>query len=108
MANKCGVDAIPFVVLIGKDGNVDSIHVRGPKLKNRLTQLLGDPITSEVPADPTQPIPPGPAPRTGAKPGWGKQSRAVRQGAATPLSFLIMQALLAADLQAPADEETAV
>ena len=32
MATKYGVEAIPFVVLVGKDGNVDSIHVRGPKL----------------------------------------------------------------------------
>ena len=54
MAAKCGIHGIPFVVLIGKDGNVDSIHVRGTKLKNRLTQLLGEPITSEVPEDPTQ------------------------------------------------------
>jgi thiol-disulfide isomerase/thioredoxin len=58
MAAKCGVHSIPFVVLIGKDGNVDSIHVRGTKLKNRLTALLGEPITTEVPSDPTQPPPP--------------------------------------------------
>ena len=60
MASKCGVDAIPFVVLIGKDGNVDSIHVRGPKLKNALDAASGAPITTEIPADPTQPAPPGP------------------------------------------------
>jgi thiol-disulfide isomerase/thioredoxin len=54
MAVKCGVHGIPFVVLIGKDGNVDSIHVRGTKLKKRLTELLGQPITSAVPEDPTQ------------------------------------------------------
>jgi thiol-disulfide isomerase/thioredoxin len=57
MAAKCGVQGIPFVVLIGKDGKVDSIHVRGPKLKERLTALLGEPITTEVPADPTQAAP---------------------------------------------------
>lgn len=55
MAEKCGVDAIPFLVLIGKDGKVDSIHVRGPKLRARLVQLLGEPVTTEVPPDPTQP-----------------------------------------------------
>jgi thiol-disulfide isomerase/thioredoxin len=59
MAAKCGVHSIPFVVLIGKDGKVDSIHVRGSKLKSRLTALLGEPITTEVPADPTQPATPG-------------------------------------------------
>jgi thiol-disulfide isomerase/thioredoxin len=57
MAEKCGVHGIPFVVLIGKDGNVDSIHVRGAKLKKRLTELLGEPIASAVPEDPTQPRP---------------------------------------------------
>jgi thiol-disulfide isomerase/thioredoxin len=66
MAAKCGVDAIPFLVLIGPDGNVDSIHVRGPKLKARLTQLLGEPITTEVPADPTRPADAPPAGKTGA------------------------------------------
>ena len=44
MAAKCGVQGIPFVVLVGKDGNVDSIHVRGPKLRSRLTELLGDAV----------------------------------------------------------------
>jgi thiol-disulfide isomerase/thioredoxin len=43
MAAKFGVDAIPFIVLVGKDGKVDSLHVRGPKLQTRLTQLLGEP-----------------------------------------------------------------
>ncbi|ADB16157.1 Redoxin domain protein [Pirellula staleyi DSM 6068] len=53
-ARKCGVDAIPFIVLIGKDGKVDSIHVRGPKLKTKLTQLLGAPAApaSEPLAEP--------------------------------------------------------
>jgi thiol-disulfide isomerase/thioredoxin len=43
MAVKCGVDAIPFLVLVGKDGKVDSLHVRGPKLRSRLVALLGEP-----------------------------------------------------------------
>jgi thiol-disulfide isomerase/thioredoxin len=53
MAVKCGVDAIPFLVLVGKDGKVDSLHVRGPKLRSRLVALLGDPgdaPTAEKPA----------------------------------------------------------
>mgnify|MGYP000085465418 CR=1 FL=1 len=65
MAAKCGVDAIPFLVLIGKDGKVDSIHVRGPKLRARLVQLLGEPIPAEVPPDPTQPPAASPGNKTG-------------------------------------------
>jgi thiol-disulfide isomerase/thioredoxin len=67
MATKAGVASIPFVVLVGKDGKVDSIHVRGPKLRSRLMELLGDPITTEVPADPT-------VPSAKAKADGGKQS----------------------------------
>jgi thiol-disulfide isomerase/thioredoxin len=98
MAAKCGVDGIPFVVLIGKDGKVDSIHVRGAKLKQRLTQLLGEPITTEIPTDPTQPAAP---PR--AKSGAGKQSRLeAPRGGATPVALLLAQALFAADPPEPA------
>jgi thiol-disulfide isomerase/thioredoxin len=69
MPAKCGIDAIPFVALIGKDGKVDSIHVRGPRLEARLTELLGPPATAEVPADPTQPGAGGARPASGAPPG---------------------------------------
>ncbi len=41
-ANSLGIDGIPFVVLIGRDGNVADIHVRGPKLGENLEKLLGD------------------------------------------------------------------
>jgi thiol-disulfide isomerase/thioredoxin len=50
MAAKCGVDAIPFLVLVGKDGKVDSLHVRGPKLRSRLVALLGEETPAEKPA----------------------------------------------------------
>jgi thiol-disulfide isomerase/thioredoxin len=43
-----GVQAIPFVVLLDKEGNVDSLHLRGPKLEARLKELLGEP--AEKPA----------------------------------------------------------
>ncbi|MBC7854073.1 MAG: TlpA family protein disulfide reductase, partial [Pirellulaceae bacterium] len=43
-----GVQAIPFVVLLDKDGNVDSLHLRGPRLEARLKELLGEP--AEKPA----------------------------------------------------------
>lgn len=109
MAAKCGVQSIPFVVLIGRDGKVDSIHVRGVKLKNRLTQLLGEPATGEIPSDPTQggtapPVPPA------ARPADGKQSRSLPAKAeGTPASLLIAQALMGqALLLAEAAETPAV
>lgn len=90
MAAKCGVTSIPFVVLIGKDGKVDSIHVRGPKLGSRLKELLGDPITTEVPADPTQP--------GAARPTTGKQSRLISPfGAVLSAAIFISQTLFAAE-----------
>lgn len=41
MAQRCGVNAIPFVVLVGKDGKVDGIHMRGKRLGERLEKLFG-------------------------------------------------------------------
>jgi thiol-disulfide isomerase/thioredoxin len=103
MAARCGVRSIPFVVLIGKDGKVDSIHVRGPKLRSRLTQLLGEPVKSEIPTDPTQPGPPG------ARPAGGKQSRATQPGAAAnPVALLMTQALFAAAPVEPVAEDQAI
>jgi thiol-disulfide isomerase/thioredoxin len=59
MAKKYGVDAIPFIVLVGRDGNVDSLHVRGPKLGARLGKLLGGDApkteSSDPPADAATP-----------------------------------------------------
>lgn len=47
LAVQCGVDAIPFLVLVGRDGKVDAIHVRGEKLEKKLAELLG-PATEEA------------------------------------------------------------
>lgn len=44
LAKKCGVTAIPFVVLVGKDGNVRAIHVRGEELGERLAGIFGEPM----------------------------------------------------------------
>ncbi len=52
-----GVHAIPFVVLLDKEGNVDSLHLRGPKLEARLKELLGEPekpTTDEKPEKPAE------------------------------------------------------
>ena len=40
MARKCGVVSIPFVILVGRDGKVLGIHVRGPLLGERLAELF--------------------------------------------------------------------
>ncbi|MDB5336326.1 MAG: Redoxin domain protein [Planctomycetaceae bacterium] len=43
MANKYGVTGIPFTVLVGKDGNVMKMNVRGEALGEALEKLLGEP-----------------------------------------------------------------
>jgi thiol-disulfide isomerase/thioredoxin len=48
-AEKSGVDSIPFVVLVGRDGKVAGIHVRGPKLAKALEEMLAD--TETPPAE---------------------------------------------------------
>jgi thiol-disulfide isomerase/thioredoxin len=49
-AVKSGVDSIPFVLLIDREGKVDSIHVRGEKLEKALIAMLGEPKETEPPA----------------------------------------------------------
>ena len=56
-AVKCGVDSIPFVVLVGRDGKVAQIHVRGAKLEGAIKELLAK---GDAPADGAEP------PATGA------------------------------------------
>jgi thiol-disulfide isomerase/thioredoxin len=41
MAEKCGVEAIPFLVLVDRDGKASALHVRGPALGKKLEELLG-------------------------------------------------------------------
>ena len=41
MAKYYGVMGIPTLILVGKDGNVVSLHVRGPQLGAELAKLLG-------------------------------------------------------------------
>lgn len=47
-AKSSGVDSIPFVVLIGRDGKVAGIHVRGERLEKALEAMLAD---AEAPAE---------------------------------------------------------
>jgi len=43
LAVKYGVMGIPFTMLVGKDGKVIAMNVRGPKLGKALAELLGEP-----------------------------------------------------------------
>jgi thiol-disulfide isomerase/thioredoxin len=66
MADKCGVDAIPFLVLVDQQGNACALHVRGEKLEEKLAELLGPveepvqpaPSVEAIPAAPTVPAAP--------------------------------------------------
>ncbi|MFO0902002.1 MAG: redoxin family protein [Pirellulales bacterium] len=41
LVDQCGVESIPFVVLVGRDGRVLDLHTRGPALDERLAELFG-------------------------------------------------------------------
>ncbi len=57
MAAKCGVDAIPFLVLVNQEGNAIALHVRGEKLEEKLAELLGPVADPVSPAPGVQPAP---------------------------------------------------
>lgn len=40
LAKKIGIIAIPFIAILGKDGNVAAVHVRGRKLEAKIQELL--------------------------------------------------------------------
>ncbi len=66
-AVRCGVEAIPFIVLVDRQGNVAALHVRGPQLEKKLTEMLG------APSDPG----------TGAR--TGRPARAAARDGANPV-----------------------
>lgn len=61
-AVACGINSIPFIVLVDREGIVLAIHVRGEKLEEELAKLFGEgdsPATSEEsgeapPAEPSE------------------------------------------------------
>jgi thiol-disulfide isomerase/thioredoxin len=59
-AVRCGVEAIPFLVLIGRDGKVLALHLRGEQLGKKLEELFASPATQPpLPgAPPTRAAPP--------------------------------------------------
>ncbi len=48
LAEHYGVNAIPFIVLVGKDGKVIATDARGPKLHKHLEEIYGPPQTKEA------------------------------------------------------------
>jgi hypothetical protein len=47
LARSLVINAIPFTMLIGRDGNVAAIHVRGPALEPKVAELLAATPKSE-------------------------------------------------------------
>lgn len=43
MVARAGVDSLPYMVLVGADGNVAALHVRGSRLYEKLAEKLGEP-----------------------------------------------------------------
>ena len=82
LAVKCGIDAIPFIVLVDRDGKVNALHVRGEKLEQKLAQLLG-PVSE--PATPATPTPP--AGETGGR--CAAQTSRVRTGPDITFAFIV-------------------
>ena len=54
LAVQCGIDDIPFMVLVDPSGKVKDIHVRGAELDRQLAALLG-PVGPEAKTSPAQP-----------------------------------------------------
>lgn len=50
-AIRYGVRAVPFVMLVGRDGKVADIHVRGPQLAKRVEELLEMPSSKNASKD---------------------------------------------------------
>ena len=48
MADYYGVMGIPTLILVGKDGNVVSLHAQGPRLDKELARLLGPAEQTEL------------------------------------------------------------
>jgi thiol-disulfide isomerase/thioredoxin len=61
LAVKCGIEAIPFIVIVDREGNAAALHVRGPALDKKLAEMLG----------PAEPKPTREAPKDKAPPADG-------------------------------------
>jgi thiol-disulfide isomerase/thioredoxin len=65
LAVQCGVDAIPFVVLVDRDGKVKALHVRGEQLDRQLEAIFGPAAPAAKPTA-AQPATGQPKQRSGA------------------------------------------
>jgi thiol-disulfide isomerase/thioredoxin len=46
LAKRLGINAIPFLVLVGTDGKVAAVHVRGDRLAPSVRSMLGDGLSN--------------------------------------------------------------
>jgi hypothetical protein len=46
IAKRLGINAIPFLVLIGADGKVAAVHVRGDRLAPSVRSMLSDGLSN--------------------------------------------------------------
>ena len=54
-AVRYGVESLPFLVLVDRDGTVAAIHLRGPEIHTKVKELLAlarDPLNGEPPSQP--------------------------------------------------------
>jgi thiol-disulfide isomerase/thioredoxin len=51
LAVACGVQSIPFLVLLDAEGKVVALHVQGEKLAEKLAELLGPANAAPAPAE---------------------------------------------------------
>jgi thiol-disulfide isomerase/thioredoxin len=72
LAQRYGVESIPFVVLLNRDGVVVDLHLRGEQLDRRLAELLG-PVKPKSSAQPSDKKPSGKQPAAGKKPAGSGQ-----------------------------------
>ncbi len=110
LAIRCGVDLLPFAVLVGRDGNVVALHVRQQRLQEKLRELLGPPpgaLPGNLPGGPAPAQPPATTPGPPAnQPPAGDQSRDMPEG---PEVFFVSFGEPAAEdaSENPADEAAA-
>ena len=65
LAVQCGVDAIPFMILLDREGKVLALHVRGERLVQQLAKLLG-PVAEPAAGPGAKPAPPPTVPENPA------------------------------------------
>ena len=85
MVEKCGITSIPFLVLVGRDGNVLATNVRGDALDEKLAELFSAGDTKPAPVGDAKAAPAGDAkaaPAGDAKPADSEKAAATPEPAA--------------------------